>query len=116
MIIKKGEREYSVTELSHEWKAERVLGGVAVEYKIPKEAAPDAAAVERYIAENELLGGVIPCRRRKEKRIPRRRSNGDITRKHIRSFLRAFQRKRRRLSRRNVPPRVFRKRRLSKRR
>ena len=77
MIIKKGEREYSVTELSHEWKAERVLGGVAVEYK---------------------------------------RSNGDITRKHIRSFLRAFQRKRRRLSRRNVPPRVFRKRRLSKRR
>ena len=37
MIIKKGEREYSVTELSREWKAERVLGGVAVEYKIPKE-------------------------------------------------------------------------------
>lgn len=55
MIIKKGEREYSVTELSHEWKAERVLGGVAVEYKIPKEAAPDAAAVERYIAENEIF-------------------------------------------------------------
>lgn len=27
MIIKKGEREYSVTELSREWKAERVLGG-----------------------------------------------------------------------------------------
>ena len=38
MIIKKGEREYSVTELSREWKAERVLSGVAVEYKIPKEA------------------------------------------------------------------------------
>lgn len=55
IIIKKGEREYSVTELSHEWKAERVLGGVAVEYKIPKEAAPDAAAVERYIAENEIF-------------------------------------------------------------
>ena len=55
MIIKKGEREYSVTELSREWKAERVLGGVAVEYKIPKEAAPDAAAVERYIAENEIF-------------------------------------------------------------
>ena len=44
MIIKKGEREYSVTELSHEWTAERVLGGVAVEYKITKEAAPAAAA------------------------------------------------------------------------
>ena len=34
---------------------ERVRGGVAVEYKIPKEAAPDAAAVERYIAENEIF-------------------------------------------------------------
>ena len=55
MIIKKGEREYSVTELSHECKAERVLCGVAVEYKIPKEAAPDAAAVEMYIAENEIF-------------------------------------------------------------
>lgn len=55
MIIKKGEREYSVTELSHEWKAERVLGGVAVEYKIPKEAAPDAAAVKLYIMCKEVF-------------------------------------------------------------
>ncbi len=55
MFIKKDEREYSVTELSHEWKVERTLGGVAVEYKIPKEAAPDAAAVEKYIAENEIF-------------------------------------------------------------
>lgn len=55
MIIKKGEREYSVTELSHEWKAERALSGVTVEYKIPKEAAPNAAAVEKYIAENEIF-------------------------------------------------------------
>ena len=47
MIIKKGEREYSVTELSREWKAERVLGGVAVEYKIPKEAAPDAISTQK---------------------------------------------------------------------
>ena len=51
MIIKKGEREYSVTELSREWKAERVLGGVAVEYKIPKEAAPDAAFKAKCAAE-----------------------------------------------------------------
>lgn len=55
MIIKKGEREYSVTELSKEWKAERELGGVTVEYKIPKETAPNAAAVEKYIAENEIF-------------------------------------------------------------
>lgn len=55
MIIKKGEREYSVTELSQEWKAERAIGGVTVEYKIPKEAAPSVAAVEKYIAENEIF-------------------------------------------------------------
>ena len=41
--------------LSQSDLAARVLGGVAVEYKIPKEAAPDAAAVERYIAENEIF-------------------------------------------------------------
>ena len=52
MIIKKGEREYAVTELSREWKVEREIGGVAVEYRIPKDAAPDAASVERYISEN----------------------------------------------------------------
>ena len=55
MIIKKGEREYSVTELSREWKAKRVLGGVAVEYKIPKEAAPDAEAVKLYIMCKEIF-------------------------------------------------------------
>lgn len=53
MIIKKGEREYIVTELAHEWKAERTVGGVSVSYRIPKESAPDAAAVERYIMEND---------------------------------------------------------------
>lgn len=53
MVVKKGEREYIVTELAHEWKAERAVGGVSVSYRIPKEAAPDAAAVERYIMEND---------------------------------------------------------------
>lgn len=55
MIIKKDEREYSVTELSNGWKVERELGGVTVEYKIPKEAAPNAAAVKKYITENEIF-------------------------------------------------------------
>lgn len=55
MIIKKCEREYHVTEHVEAWNVKRVLGGVTVEYKIPKEAAPDAAAVEKYIAENEIF-------------------------------------------------------------
>lgn len=53
MVIRKGEREYIVTELAHEWKAERNVGGVYVDYRIPKETAPDVAAVERYIMEND---------------------------------------------------------------
>lgn len=56
MTVKKGDREYAVTELAHEWKAERVVGGVTVTIRIPKESAPDAAAVERYIVEsNEVF-------------------------------------------------------------
>ena len=55
MIIKKGEREYSVTELSHKWKVKRTLGGVEIEYKIPKEAAPDATAVKKYITESKIF-------------------------------------------------------------
>lgn len=55
MIVMKNEREYKVTELSHEWKVERMLGGVAVDYRISKETAPDAAAVEQYIESNEIF-------------------------------------------------------------
>lgn len=53
MLVRKGDREYTVTELAHEWKAERSVGGVSVSYRIPKEAAPDAEAVKRYIMEND---------------------------------------------------------------
>lgn len=55
MIIKNEDREYTVTELAREWKVTRQLGGVVVEYRIPKEGAPDAAAVESYIAEHSEL-------------------------------------------------------------
>ena len=44
MIIKKGEREYTVTEL-----------GVSVQYRIKKEAAPDAEAVKLYIMCKEVF-------------------------------------------------------------
>lgn len=55
MIITKNEREYKITELSREWKVERALGGVEVEYRLPKEIAPDTAAVEQYIKHNEIF-------------------------------------------------------------
>lgn len=55
MIIKKEEREYTVTELVCEWKISRSVGGVSVEYRVPKELAPDASAVERYIMKNDEI-------------------------------------------------------------
>lgn len=55
MIIKKGEREYTVTELAHEWKVERNVGGVSVHYRIKKEAVPDAEAVKLYIMCKEVF-------------------------------------------------------------
>ena len=70
MIIQKGEREYIVTELAHEWKAERNVGGVSVSYRIPKEAAPDAEAVERYIMENDEVRKAIRSERDKPDSFP----------------------------------------------
>ena len=55
MIVKKGEREYTVTELAHEWKVERNVGGVSVQYRIKKEAAPDAEEVKLYIMCKEVF-------------------------------------------------------------
>lgn len=55
MIVKKGERKYTVTELAHEWKVERNVGGVSVQYRIKKEDVPDAEAVKLYIMCKEVF-------------------------------------------------------------
>ncbi len=56
MIIRVNGKEFAVTELAQKWKVERQIGGVSVVYDVPKEAAPDVAAVERYIEEhNEIF-------------------------------------------------------------
>lgn len=55
MVIQKNGREYTVTEKAREWKVERTIGGVSVVYRIPKEAAPDSAAVERYILDHNEI-------------------------------------------------------------
>lgn len=53
MVVQTNGREYVVTELTHEWKARRTVGGVSVNIHIPKEAAPDEAAVKQYITEHD---------------------------------------------------------------
>lgn len=55
MVIMKGEKEYTATETKSGWKVTRTVGGVKVSYTVPKEAAPDAAALKAYIAENNEL-------------------------------------------------------------
>lgn len=52
MILKKHGYEYTITELADKWKVERETDGVIVRYKVPKELAPDAATLERYIEEH----------------------------------------------------------------
>lgn len=54
-VIKKNEREYLVKELAHEWKLERNVGGVRVSYLVSKKDAPDLAALERFIMDDEEL-------------------------------------------------------------
>lgn len=55
MIIKKGEWEYLITEQSKVWRVERTLGGVTVEYKIPKDVAPDQKALGKYIQTSKVF-------------------------------------------------------------
>ena len=39
MIIRKGNKEYRVTERSECWALSCTIGGLSVEYKVPKEMA-----------------------------------------------------------------------------
>ena len=55
MEIKKGEKVYYVTDTGKSWTVKRTLGGVDVKYTIDKALAPDAAALEAYIAANDDL-------------------------------------------------------------
>ena len=55
MVITCKDREYLLSEQKDKWKLSREIGGVKVVYEVPKEAAPDADAVERYGAEHSEL-------------------------------------------------------------
>ena len=55
MVITCKDREYLLSEQKDKWKLSREIGGVKVEYEIPKGAAPDADAVKRYVEEHSGL-------------------------------------------------------------
>jgi hypothetical protein len=55
VVITCKDREYLLSEQKDKWKLSREIGGVKVEYEVPKEAAPDADAVKRYVEEHSEL-------------------------------------------------------------
>lgn len=55
MVITCKDREYLLSEQKDKWKLSREIGGVKVEYEVPKEAAPDADAVKQYVEEHSEL-------------------------------------------------------------
>lgn len=55
MNITSNGTSYDVTELKNEWKLRRTIGAVEVDYRVSKDAAPDLAALERYVKENAEL-------------------------------------------------------------
>lgn len=55
MVITCKDREYLLSEQKDKWKLSREIGGVKVEYEVPKEVAPDADAVKRYVEEHSEL-------------------------------------------------------------
>lgn len=53
MEIKKGDKVYQVNDTGKNWTVKRTLGGVEVKYIIDKALAPDAVALEAFIAAND---------------------------------------------------------------
>ena len=70
MIIKKGEREYTVTELAHEWKVERNVGGVSVQYRIKKEGRAGRGGGQTVY---HVQGGILTWRTVNGRPRPRQR-------------------------------------------
>ena len=55
MIIKKGEKTYTVRELLHGWKLERVMDGVSVAFNVPKNICGTFGELREYVAGNEMF-------------------------------------------------------------
>jgi hypothetical protein len=55
MIIRKGNKEYRVTERSECWALSCTIGGLSVEYKVPKDICADEEELCAYVEAEELF-------------------------------------------------------------
>lgn len=55
MIIRKGNKEYRVTERSECWVLSCTIGGLSVEYKVPKDICVDEEELRAYVEAEELF-------------------------------------------------------------
>ena len=55
MIIRKGNKVYRVTERSECWVLSCTIGGLSVEYKVPKDICADEEELRAYVEAEELF-------------------------------------------------------------
>ena len=54
MIIRKGNKEYTITERRECWVLSCKIGGLSVEYKVPKDICADEEELRAYVEAEEL--------------------------------------------------------------
>lgn len=55
MIIRKGKKEYTIAERRECWVLSCKIGGLSVEYKVPKDICADEEGLREYVKTNELF-------------------------------------------------------------
>lgn len=55
MVIRKENKEYKVTERRECWVLSCTIGGLSVEYKVPKEICADEEELRAYVEAEELF-------------------------------------------------------------
>ena len=55
MVIKKGNKTFSVTEQKTQWKVSTKSGAITIEYNIPKAECQTIGDLEKYIAADALF-------------------------------------------------------------
>lgn len=55
MVIRKENKEYRVTEWRECWVLSCAIGGLSVEYKVPKDICADEEELRAYVEAEELF-------------------------------------------------------------
>lgn len=55
MVIRKGNKEYTITERRECWVLSCTIGGLSVEYKVPKDICNDEKELRAYAEAEELF-------------------------------------------------------------